>query len=376
MKRRTGGRGDLDGAAPAVEASEPAGSKRGVDRDQAFVISELKTSAHTPEREFAGVGPEHFAARTVSVFEEEPRVNRSSFFLGAALTLLCAGSARAGDGAREAPIELDRNILFVQTEIDGHGPYLAMLDTGTDPSAIDLELARELGLKLGSGGEIDGGGTQTETASETRLATVRVGSVVAHDVEALAGESISKIARIIQRPVRAVLGKSFLANRIVQIDYPAGVVRFPEKLPGGIESVGGRRAVLRVHYGDDLEVEGVRVDGTPVRAIIDTGSNGALKITPEAVERLGLDRRAAEGKASQGTGYRGTYTSSKGRVESLTLGVFRIENPEAVFWSRGTGHDGKPWEVNIGNAVLRRFVVTLDAPAGLLIVEKPQASKN
>jgi len=40
-----------------------------------------------------------------------------------------------------------------------------MLDTGTDPSAIDLATAKELGLKLsGSRGPVSGGGTDRNVA--------------------------------------------------------------------------------------------------------------------------------------------------------------------------------------------------------------------
>jgi predicted aspartyl protease len=294
------------------------------------------------------------------------------FALSAAFCFLAGVAAAAGAGIPEVPIELDRNILFVQVKIDGRGPFLAMLDTGTDPSAIDIGLAREFGLSLGRGGAIDGGGTKEETAFETNLDRVEVGSVVARGVEALAGQSIAKIAAFIKRPLKAVLGKSFLSGRIVQIDYPGRTLRFPQELPAEIAPIPGRRAVLAIRYGDDLEMEGVRVDGEPVRAILDTGSNGSLKFTPEAVRRLGLDGRADAGKNSHAMGYRGSYAARSGRVASLALGTVRVENPAAVFWSPGTGHDGKPWEVNVGNAILRRFVVTIDAPGGRLVIETPE----
>ena len=27
-----------------------------------------------------------------------------------------------------------------------------------------------------------------------------------------------------------------------------------------------------------------------------------------------------------------------------------VKNPPAVFWAKGTGHDGKPWQINVGSA--------------------------
>src|SRR5262245_59281450 len=101
-----------------------------------------------------------------------------------------------------------------------------MLDTGTDPSALDLKLANELGLKLGDGGEGTGGGTNSAKVFETKLATVKLGSIQANNMEALAGESISMIAEKLGRPIRVILGKSFLQGRIFQIDYPHQTLRF------------------------------------------------------------------------------------------------------------------------------------------------------
>ncbi len=181
---------------------------------------------------------------------------------------------------------------------------------------------------------------------------------------------VPKIASALGRPLRLVLGKSFLNGRIVQIDFPKRVLRFPRSRPDGAE-VRDRRAILKFRYGDDVELEGARIDGKPVRAILDTGSNGAVKLTPEAVRLLGLETTAAAGKQSESTGFRGTYGTREGNLGRLELGAITIPNPRATFWAPGTGHDGKPWDANIGNAILKDFVVTLDAVNGVLVLERP-----
>jgi len=290
-----------------------------------------------------------------------------TLFLAAAL--LAAVSPASPDGSA-VPFELDRNVILVPVRIAKHGPYLAMIDTGTDPSGIDVALAKELGLKLGVSGEIDGAGTQSVRAAETLLPEVTLGPVVARDVEALAGPSIAMIAETLGRPVRVILGKSFLDHRIVRWDFPNRVLDFPRDLPR--PEPAADRAVLSCRYEDDVLVTGVRVDGKPVRAILDTGSNGAVKITPEATRRLGLEKNAAAGTASNSTGFRGSYAARKGRVESLDLGTLHVGASDATFWPPGTGHDGKPWDVNIGNAVLKDFVVTLDSVHGILVIERPK----
>ena len=48
----------------------------------------------------------------------------------------------------EIPFDFYRNEIILQVKINGKGPFNMMLDTGTDPSTIELNTARELGLKL------------------------------------------------------------------------------------------------------------------------------------------------------------------------------------------------------------------------------------
>jgi Aspartyl protease len=90
---------------------------------------------------------------------------------------------------------------------------------------------------------------------------------------------------------------------------------------------------------EDVIVDEVWIDGQKVRADIDTGSNGTLKLTPEAVQRLGLE--AAGTTKGKATGYRGTYSTRKGRVQSLRIGALTAADVPATFWKPGADHDGK-----------------------------------
>jgi len=35
---------------------------------------------------------------------------------------------------------------------------------------------------------------------------------------------------------------------------------------------------------------------------------------------------------------------------------------EVVFWAKGAGRDQRPWDLNIGNAFLKDYILTLDYP--------------
>ncbi len=110
-------------------------------------------------------------------------------------------------------------------------PFDMLLDTGVDPSVVDLAVARRIGLKLAVGGfQGKGGGTDTNRAPETRLPSLRLGGLQAKNLEASAID-LSKVSAALGRPIVAVLERSLLKNRIVRIDFPGRVVRFFAKTP-------------------------------------------------------------------------------------------------------------------------------------------------
>jgi hypothetical protein len=101
-----------------------------------------------------------------------------------------------------------------------------MLDTGTDPSAVDLSTAREMGLKLHPTGKAASGGrTDKNLTYYTELPLVEVGGLHLKSLEALAID-LSKVSERLGKPLHGVLGHSLLNGRIVQFDYPNRIVRF------------------------------------------------------------------------------------------------------------------------------------------------------
>lgn len=274
----------------------------------------------------------------------------------------------------EIPFEFIKNEVIVQVRINGKGPFNMMLDTGTDPSAIDLNTAKELGLKLNAvGKQASGGGTSANLGYQTKFPIVDIGRLQAKNVDAAAID-LSTVSERMGKKIDGVLGQSLLNKRIVQFDYPKAIVRFYTRSPFPKTTVQPNTAThttLSFHYDDNVLIDDVTVNGKKITANLDTGANGNFQLAPAAVSALGLETEASKGEVKTSVGYNGAFESRTGRVRNITIGGISLDAPAVMFFGKGTGHDKTPWGLNIGNVFLKDYVVTIDYQSKTVTFEKP-----
>jgi len=274
----------------------------------------------------------------------------------------------------EVPFEFVHKQIVVQVKVNGKGPFSMLLDTDTDPSAIDSGTARDLGLSVGtSGSRASGSGTEVNTVYPTTLGTVELGSVIAKQVAA-ATIDLSKISQRLERPIQGVLGFSFLKDRIVQIDYPNSTLRFyaQSPYPGiqfGPNTVNIIALPLRREDGVAI-IDSVFINNEKMRATLDTGSSGTFSLTPDEVATLGLDEPANDGRTETSVGYNGQYEARSGLLKSVRLGRYSLDSVPATLWLPNTGHDKKNYQVNIGNGFFQDFKMTFDFKNKVVVFER------
>ncbi len=298
-----------------------------------------------------------------------------TFTLG--FMLLLFGAAEIGYSQKraapiEVPFEFVANQIIVEVKIAGKGPYNMLVDTDTDPSAIDLATAKELGLKLDSRSfPATGGGTEANLVQLTRLPTVELGGVMAKDVVAGAID-LKKLAGKLERPIHGVLGYSFLKDRIIQIDYPASKMRFYTEFPyPGIQNAPNtvNKIAMAFRYDEGVLIDSVFINGQKLKATLDTGSSQTFALTPEAVAILGLEEQVQNGEAEKSVGYNGEYESKSGVLKSVRIGRLSIDSAPAAFLPAGTGHDKKKFQVNIGNGFFKDYLLTFDFRGKVVVFE-------
>lgn len=295
------------------------------------------------------------------------------FFTGQGLGYSQRRSSQTRTAPVEVPFEFIANQIVVQVKIAGKGPFSMLVDTDTDPSAIDLATAKELGLVLASRNyPATGGGTETNLVQLTRLPTVELGTVIAKDV--VAGTiDLSKLSAQLGKPIQGVLGYSFLRDRIIQIDYPATKIRFYAESPyPGIQDQPNTvdKIALAFKYEDGVLVDSVYINNQKMKATLDTGSSGTFSLTPDGVSDLGLEEKAQNGETEKQVGYNGEFESKSGILKSVRMGRLSIDSAPATFWLPGTGHDKEKYQVNIGNGFFKDFIMTFDFRGKVVVLEK------
>ena len=298
----------------------------------------------------------------------------TSCLLLAIASICCFAQAKSKDQVIEIPFEFYKNEIILQVSVNGKGPFSMMLDTGTDPSGVAITTAKELGLKLHPlGKEISGGGTDSALGYYTQLPLVEVGGFSAKNVDALAID-LSKVSERLGRPLHGVLGHSVLNGRIVQIDYPNRVVRFYAHSPlskSTEQATTSKRTVMSFRYVDNVLIDDVLVNGKKMVGNLDTGSSGLFNLTPAAVSYLGLEEEVSRAPVSSDVGFKGVSDNRKGKLRNVTIGGISVDEPEVIFFGKGTGRDKKPWGINIGNVFFKDFVMTIDYRKKLIALERP-----
>jgi predicted aspartyl protease len=281
-------------------------------------------------------------------------------------------SQPAGKAQAEVPFEFVHNQIVVQVKIGGKGPFSMLVDTNTDPSAIDTATAKELGLDVGAkGGQATGGGTETNIVFPTRFA-VELGGISARDVAA-ATVDLKKISERIGRPIQGVLGYSFLKDRIIQIDYPNSKLRFFAETPYPRIQLSAN-TVDKIAFpfkreDGDVVIDSVFINNEKMRATLDTGSSSTFNLTPEAVALLKLEEQA-QPSGTTSVGYNGEYESKQGILKSVRLGRISVESVQAYFLLPKTGHDNRTFQVIIGNGFFQDFVMTFDFKNKMVVFER------
>jgi hypothetical protein len=253
------------------------------------------------------------------------------------------------------PFDFSRSSIGLDVTVKGT-PLYVILDTGVDPSVIDLARAEALGLKIErqDGGDASGfGDGKGATVFPSSIDNLVIAGHTFTQFDALASDMTGLSAHY-GRKLDGVLGYSFLVDKIVLIDYPQQTLGILNQASDAMPMV----STCRTHWTTPLKT----VENIPVitnfhfgaatgRITLDTGSNGGISLYQSALDMRGVRTSLSEKSAITFGGARGD-----GKVKSYTFnapvgfGPFILPPGQVVTVRNEKGAKGTR-VANVGNAL-------------------------
>lgn len=282
----------------------------------------------------------------------------------AAIAFACAliGGAAAA-GPLSIPFDFSRHAIGLTVVVKGK-PLYFLLDTGVNPSVIDLARAEALGLPLDRKAAGEGNGEGPGTAAEIpgTIPSPEIGGRKFANVEALATD-MSAMSAGYGRTLDGVLGYSFLSTNSVLIDYPSHKVTIAAGGKGRDPAARCRKTTsLPFTSNDDDQfpvARAFRFGGVQAPVTLDTGSNRTIGLYQAALQIPAIRNALIYRGTEQGNSFGGSYTTRDAILNIPTgIGPFALPAGQPVSVMPGKGLPGKR-VANVGNGFFAALKVEL-----------------
>jgi hypothetical protein len=276
--------------------------------------------------------------------------------------------------AATIPFELVRGHVVLSVTVDDSRPLSFLLDTGNKFAVIELACAKELGVKLGAAVQVKGVGPRETSGTFVESGMFKVSGLTGYAQPLSLAIPLGNIAARMGHDVDGILGADFVREFVLELDYPARVIRLHDKntfaYSGAGESVAMR---LDAQGHPTVEGEVTPVGGDPLRGrfMLDVGSDAALNLYGPFVTEHHLP--GAKLKTIPGLGHAGTggkASGRTGRVSAFKIGQYTLDHPIAFFAEDKAGaFASTEVQGSVGQEVLSRFKVYLDYAHQRVILE-------
>jgi Aspartyl protease len=278
---------------------------------------------------------------------------------GGVAAVVCFAATISGSAAQAALghflFKRDGQLMMVQVRINDAEPSWFVVDSGAPHTIFDPTFAQALGLKVESAPPTSGTGTGKVAKSVTGPATMALNDLTIDLAEPWVID-LSKVP--ISKEAKGLVGAELFEKFVVKIDPLESA--FTVFDPASFHYTGkGASIPLIVEGGKffleaSLEVPAGKTATHKLR--IDTGSESS--VNDEIVQQSAEIRRS-----TLGGGLGDNFQSYSGVFTSVKIGPYVLNH----VWGPG----GSP--PIVGMEILRRFIITFDAPHGRIYLEPTPA---
>lgn len=265
-------------------------------------------------------------------------------------------STALSDGTVRIPFELKGNKIYVETTVNGKGPFPFIFDTGASGTVLDASLTEELGLELVGKSDI---GDPTESAripvDLVWVGEMSLGGFSATGFQASSWDR-SNLYQHMNVPPKGIVGFPVFHDVLLTIDYEAQELVVTK----GVLSSDDEHVIPYVAPMGIAELK-CAVNGKTITTHIDTGGPHGIMVPPEM-----LDDDAIEGDPVVIGRARTVNSDFEIKAVHLTgvieFAGYRVENPVILLNELYPG-------VNLGYDFLRHFRLTFDQANRLVRLE-------
>jgi predicted aspartyl protease len=239
--------------------------------------------------------------------------------------------------------------LLIDARINGRAVE-ALLDSAAETTLLDAKFAQRAGILSGDRTVGRGSGKSTfEAELVSGVSLSALGVDLANQSVAVADLS-DVSARLLARPIDAILGRELFDAARLLIDIRRGEIRVlaPTEVPRGA------RLDLAAEHG--VETIPASIEGHPaVRATFDLGNGSHVLIARRYAEQLGLLRDGRAVRHERGGGLGGEADREVLVLRTLEIASRRFTDVSAAIDPGSSASD-----LNVGVSVLRDFIITTD----------------
>lgn len=241
---------------------------------------------------------------------------------------------------------------LIRVMVNGQGPFLFAIDTGTATKVIvDTQLAFQLKLQIsGTNTCADTSGRNPKTLDTAELDSLTIG---ARQFRGLTASILNLNPTPAMPTYDGVLGFTLFEEYLMTLDYPAKRLHLEKGTLGNPDG----KTILPLKRFRDLPAIEILVQNQPVVALLDSGNVvPRIVIAAPLAQKLIYSRMHVGALFSARTACNSFTFSETKMIGNILVGKYIFATPTIV-WAPNYPSN------NIGNYILKDFVVTFDQQA-------------
>lgn len=270
----------------------------------------------------------------------------------------------------EIPFENTKNQIILSVNIGKKGPYKMLLDTGVDPSVIDLKTARDLNLPVDTlqSGNASGRGNEKITVFPSSIENLIIMRKNYGTVESLAID-LNYLSKPLGMKLHGILGYSFLKDKIVRINYRKKTLQIIDSKEQLDKIINNKFFKSKFIFDDEDMIpllDNLRLNNKPFIVSLDTGSSLNIQVYDHHINDFGIEIDSTN--IFEIIGAQGKKKMTKSIIEKFKVGdtiFIDLETSISTIKNKEQLRMG-----NIGNKFLANFIVTFDYINKEIIFEK------